>query len=429
MKNVIVKYYSAPEIPAAMFLSSECSMQDVVIEHLEEEITAEETKGRSSWKIYYIDNKAVEMKHFDEFGRFYKMEEELIEQRLKTNNGKNIDEIIQQNKDTFNSECLEFAPKINIYRHGFYHYNTEGLLAEEEWLNKEQKLEYKAHYFYNDLNQLVRTESTDFDEELYGYTEKSSYNEEGILIKRETIDNNQTISLSELTFQDKRYLATVNIYKEDDFLKRRTILKKLSNEPENIFWEFRDLDPLENGLINVGYRIVLSEVFDLDNTVALIKKYFYNRDGYLIAEEHFRGGISKVYIDKIYVYYYNVSNNLRTRKYYKTRREKLDPELVGTEHFFYDSQNRLIRTNKRLNLFGEVVTVKTYVYDKEGLLTEKRDTGLDHRKLCFYNKKGEKIREESYFRNATKPRAVERWRYDKEGKIIENEYSSVITLS
>ncbi|GAJ07411.1 unnamed protein product, partial [marine sediment metagenome] len=150
---------------------------------------------------------------------------------------------------------------------------------------------------------------------------------------------------------------------------------------------------------------------------------------YLIAEEHFRGGISEVYIDKIYVFYYNVSNNLRTRKYYKTRRDNLEPEHIGTEHFFYDSQNRLIRTSKRLNLFGEHMAVKTYVYDKEGLLTEKRDTGLDHRKLYFYNKKGEKIREESCFRNARKPRAVERWLYDKEGRIIENEYSSVITLS
>ncbi|MBA7627724.1 hypothetical protein ES703_35191 [subsurface metagenome] len=429
MKNVIVRYYSAPEIPPTMFLSSECPMQDVIVEHLEEEFTAEETKGQLGWKVYYIDNKVVEMKHFDESGRLYKQEEEIIEQRLKTNTGKNIDEIIQQNKENFNPECLDFAPKLGLYHYGFYHYNTEGLLAEEEWLNKEQELEYKTHYFYNGLNQVVRTESTDFDEGLYGYTKKSSYNEEGILIKRETIDNDQTISLSELTFQDKKRLATVNIYKKDDFLERRTILKKLSDKPENILWEFRHLDPLENGLVNLGYRIVLSEVFDIDNTVELIKKYFYNRNGYLIAEEHFRGGISEVYIDKIYVFYYNVSNNLRTRKYYKTRRDNLEPEHIGTEHFFYDSQNRLIRTSKRLNLFGEHMAVKTYVYDKEGLLTEKRDTGLDHRKLYFYNKKGEKIREESYHRNATKPRAVQRWLYDNEGRIIENEYSSVITLS
>lgn len=429
MKNVTVRYYSAPGIPSTIFLSSTRSMQDMIVEHLEEEITAEEAKGQSGWKVYYIDNKVVKMKHFDESGRLYKLEKEFIEQRLKTNNCKNIDEIIQQNKENFNPECLDFAPKINIYRHGFHHYNNEGLLAEEEWLNKEQELEYKTHYFYNALNQLVRTESTDFDEGLYGYTEKSSYDEEGFLIKRETIDNKQTISLSELTFQDKNYLATVNIYKEDDFLERRAILKKLSEKPENIFWEFRHLDPLENGLVNVGYRIVLSEVFDIDNRVELIKKYFYNRNGYLIAEEHFRGGISTVYIDKIYVYQYNISNNLRRRKYYKTNRENLEPEHIGTEHFFYDSQNRLIRASKRLNLFGEHMAIKTYVYDKEGLLTEKRDTGLDHRKLYFYNKKGEKIREESYFRNATKPRAVERWWYDKEGRIIENEYSSVITLS
>lgn len=429
MKNIIVRYYSSPEIPPIIFLSSIYSMQDMIVKNLKEELTAEETKGRSGWKVYYIDNKVVEMKHFDKYGRLYKQEEEIIEQRFKANNGKNIDEIIQQNKKTFNPECLDFAPKLDLYHHGFYHYNTEGLLTEEEWLNKKQKLEYKTHYFYNDLNQLVRTESTDFDEGLYGYTEKSSYDEEGILIKRETIDDKQTISLSELTFQDEKRLATVNIYKEDDFLERRVILKKLSDKPKNIFWEFRDLDPLEKGLVNAGYRIVLLEVFDIDNTVELIKKYFFNRNGYLIAEEHFRGGISKVYIDKIYVFYYNISNNLRTRKYYKTRREKLEPEHIGTEHFFYDSQKRLIRTNKRLNLFGEVVTVKTYVYDKEGLLTEKRDTGLDHRILYFYNKKGEKIREESYHRNATKPRAVQRWLYDKEGRIIENEYSSVITLS
>ncbi len=429
MKNIIVRYYSSPEIPATMFLSSTRSMQDVIVEHLEQELTAEQTKGRSGWIVYYIDNKVVEMKHFDESGRLYKQEEEIIEQRLKTNTGKNIDEIIQQNKQTFNPEYLEFTQKLGFYRHGFHHYNNDGLLIEEEWLNKEQKLEYKTHYFYNGLNQVVRTESTDFDEGLYGYTEKSSYNEEGILIKREIIDNKQTISLSELTFQDKNHLATVNIYREDDFLERRTILKKLSNEPENIFWEVRALDPLENGLVNVGYRIVLSEVFDIDNTVELIKKYFYNRNGYLIAEEHFRGGISKVYIDKIYVYYYNVSNNLRTRKYYKTRRDNLEPEHIGTEHFFYNSQKRLIRTSKRLNLFGKHMDVKTYVYDKEGLLTEKGDTGLDHRKLCFYNKKGEKIREESYYRNARKPRVVERWLYDNEGRIIENEYSSVITLS
>ncbi|GAH40922.1 unnamed protein product, partial [marine sediment metagenome] len=66
------------EIPAAMFLSSGCSVQDVVIEHLKEELTAEETKGQSGWKVYYIDGKVVEMKHFDESGRLYKLENLII---------------------------------------------------------------------------------------------------------------------------------------------------------------------------------------------------------------------------------------------------------------------------------------------------------------------------------------------------------------
>ncbi|GAJ17051.1 unnamed protein product, partial [marine sediment metagenome] len=44
-------------------------MQDMIVEHLKEELTAEETKGQSGWKICYVDNRAPEVKYFDKFGR------------------------------------------------------------------------------------------------------------------------------------------------------------------------------------------------------------------------------------------------------------------------------------------------------------------------------------------------------------------------
>jgi len=231
------------------------------------------------------------------------------------------------------------------------------------------------------------------------------------------------------TFQDKKHPATVNIYRKDNFVERSTIFKKLSSNLKSVFRKIKSLDPLESEYLNAGYRIVLSQELDADNTIALAKKYFYNGSGYLIAEEHFRGGISKLYLDKIYVYCYNKSNVLRTRKYYKTGREKLKPEHVGTEYFFYDQQRRLIRTYKKTNPFGDYENEKIYVYDKDGLLVEKGDTDINHRTLYFYNKNAERIREETYYRKAKKPRAIERWWYDKEGRIIEREYSSVRIMS
>ena len=276
---------------------------------------------------------------------------------------------------------------------------------------------------------MVRIQSIDFDEGLYGYTEKLSYDDEGLQIRRETIDNGQTISLSEVTFHDKKQSATVNIYRKDNFVESNTIFRKLSSNLKSVFRELPKLDPLEKEYLNAGYRLILTHILDADNTIALAKKYFYNRNGYLIAEEHFRGGISKLYLDKIYVNYYNESGNLRTRKYYRASSEHLKPEHIGTEYFFYDSKGRLTRIYKRLNLFFEQEDMHIYVYNKEGLLTEKRDTEFDNRTLYFYNKKRERIRAETYYRNAKKPRAIEKWRYDKQGRIIENEYSSVRILS
>jgi len=429
MKNVVVKYYSGPEIPAETFLSSGCSMQEVVIKHLGEELAVEETKGCSGWKIFYYNNRAPKVKYFDRFGRLYSLDEEFKEHRYKAKKSMNIDEIIQQNKKPFIPEYSEFNTTPGLYIHEFHHYNNEGLITKEECFNREQKLEYRTLYFYNDLNQVVRTESTDFDEGLYGYTEKFLYDEEGLQIRSETIDNGQTISLSEVTFQDKKHPATVNIYRKDNFVESNTIFKKLSSNLKNVFREIKDLDPLENEYVNAGYRIILWQELDADNTIALVKKYFYKSNGYLIAEEHFRGGISKTYLDKIYVNYYNESSNLRTREYYRASRENLKPEYFGTEYFFYDSQRRLIRTYKKVNPFGEYENEKIYVYDKDGLLIEKRDTDINHTTLYFYNKNAEKIRAETYYRKAKNPRVIERWWYDKEGRIIEREYFSVRIMS
>jgi len=404
-------------------------MQEVVIQHLGEELTVEETKGRSGWKIFYYSNRVPEEKHFDRFGRLYSLDEEFMEQRNKAKKSMNIDEIIQQNKKPFIPEYSEFNTTPGVYIHEFHHYNNEGLITEEECFTREQKLEYRTLYFYNDLNQVVRTESTDFEEGLYGYTEKFSYDDEGLQIRRETIDNGQTISLSKVTFQDKKHTGTINIYRKDNFVERSTIFKKQGSNLKSVFMEFGNFDPLESEYLNAGYRITLSQELDADNTIALAKKYFYNRNGYLIAEEHFRGGISNLYIDKIYVYCYSKSNALGTRKYYKTGRENLEPEHIGTECFFYDSQRRLIRTYKKANSFGDYENEKIYVYDKDGLLIEKGDTEIEHITRYFYNKNAERVRAETYYRKAKKPRTIERWWYDKEGRVVEREYSSVRIMS
>ena len=91
MKNVIVRYYSAPEISEETFLSSECSIQEVVIQHLGEELTLEETKGRSGWKIFYYNNRVPEVKYFDKFGRLYELQEKRMEQKPKAKKSMNID--------------------------------------------------------------------------------------------------------------------------------------------------------------------------------------------------------------------------------------------------------------------------------------------------------------------------------------------------
>lgn len=389
----------------------------IIVSKLQEELTPEEALGKTGWKVYYKDNKIVKMKQFSKSGYFTGTLDEIP--KLK-------EDAEAQKQSQTKEEKSDY--KIHIYSHIFYYYNKEGLLTKQEDFDKEQKLKYRFIYYYDKKNQRIRIETTSLQEKPFRITEEFSYDTDGILIKEERIENGKNVSLTQVTFHNKKYHTTANTYTEDSSLKSNTDLKKLSDGPEQGLCEERSLNPIESKLVDRGHRVVQQRNYDIDNTIERMQKFFYNDKGYILCEKSYIQRIPGIYFDSFYVYYYNDNKQLYKQHRYSVDKEdnKIVLKLFTEIDYFYDKSIRLVKKIRRHPLVDEEHE-ETYSYNKKGQLVKIINSQLSQRELFFYDRKGRKIRQETHYRDEHTP-MVEKWRYNKDGKMVESEFSMSITV-
>lgn len=369
------------------------------------------------YKVYYDRDGLIEkMKQFDKKGNY--ISSTLDIQKIRRE--------LQETKERSAQE--EEKHERYDYSHVLHYYNKKGKLIKEEDYDKDNQIQYKTMYYYDSKGHLKKSVYYDYFESTTKTVEEFSYTKDGILMNSQMSKNDKLQQYSKLSFFNNKKIAIINTYDRDSCMMQSVELKKVCDVPVQCDLQNHYLSYYNIPLMKRGYRYSKEKRFDIDGDAERERRYYHNKEGNLITEKFFEQYVLGFCFSRFYVYRLN-KNQLQNEFRYCVEKddEKHIITLFSEKDYLYDREGKLIKIDTNYPLDNKRFE-KSFKYDKQGRLVETHDSQAGKSKLTFYDEAGRIIREETHYPNEPSPFDYSTYTYDKNGKLIESEFSLFIKL-